>query len=526
MAFGLALMAGGCGEPFDRRDGPLLIDLKGAPAELDIVQASFRSADGRQFSLNRARPHNDLLSDFSALPVGLGALDIALLQGEQPLLRREDIPVLITEGSPQQIAPFQAVPELQVSVRGAGPHARWAGPIFVDVQERSSAPPSEPELQVWVGGVPQAPPILGPAGWILQIDPGQATDLLPAELSMELQVCFRDLTGACATHTEALTVTRQVWSQALRARPSGAALHLGRGWLVQGDASGTLRVFDELSGLTIQPGLDLGAEPVGSAVRVGEVVAISDRDGVVHGFRLGDQGLSPLWQVHLSSRPSPVAAGEDRLVIADQAILLELDPSTGAQTSLGQLSAPVSATPLVANDLVVAADLLGQVLAVDQDGQERFRLELGAPIYASVVPDGSGFKVCTSTGDFIGLNGMGLPNSPVQSLGAPVVFAPVRLSNGWAVAAGRNVAFIREGRVQWVPVGERILGAPTAWPLEDAVVVGLFNGRVVVVRPGAPRTLAKLAGLALAPVVLSEPTRVLVGTSLGVLQMLRAEEDF
>lgn len=528
VVFGLTLIAAGCGEPFDRRDGSLLIVLEGAPTHLDQVQAQFRSPDGREFELALPRPDNDVISDFSALPVGLGALDIRLLAGDSVQVRLSDIPVQISEGAAQEVAPFRDVPELEVSVRTSGPHPRWAGPIFIDVQERSPAPPSDPELEVSINGQPQVVPAAGPDGWILQVDPGLAADLLPADLKVDMQVCFRGLDSACRQHTEVLTVTRRVWTQQLAGRPSGPALHLTRGWAVVGHAPRTLRVVDEQSGATVQSDLDLGAEPAGPAVQVGDVVAIATRDGVVHGFALGAQGLNPLWQVTLSSRPSPVVAGTGRFVIADQAVLLGLDPSDGSQTSLGQLSAPVSAAPLAHQGSVVAADLLGQVLAVGPEGQERFRIDLGAAVYAPVVADGSGYKVCTTAGDFIGLDSLGERNSPTVALGAPVVFAPIRLSTAWAVAAARNVAFIQDGgEVQWKPVGERILGAPTAWTQEDGVVMGLFNGRVVLVRPGAPpRTLAKLSGLALAPRVLQEPSRVLVGTSLGALQMLRVEDGF
>jgi len=70
------------------------------------------------------------------------------------------------------------------------------------------------------------------------------------------------------------------------------------------------------------------------------------------------------------------------------------------------------------------------------------------------------------------------------------------------------------------------MGAPALWPDGEGVVVGLYNGRVVVVRRDGAKTLGRMAGLALAPVTRTGPPRAFLGSSTGALQALRAEEGF
>lgn len=529
VAIGLVLALGGCGGPLDRRDGALVVWLSGAPTAGDRVALELVTEDGRRFSTERPRPADGRVDDFSAVPAGPAELTVTLRAAGGEVTAQRRLQVEIVEGEALELRPFEGGPSIRVEARGGGRHPVWAGPIFVDVEERTGAPRSEVVLEVQANGRPvSVPPAVGGA-WILEIDPRLAGDLLPAALELRVQACFRDAPGVCAEAVEVVEVHRQVWAAALSERPSGAALRLPeRGWLVVGDEAGGLFVFEEASGAPVGRPQDVPGGALGAPARLGEVVAVSGREGAVHGFRITEVGLAPAWVAPLSApRPSPVVAGEERFLVADQAEVLALDPAGGAPARLGRASAPILAAPLPDPGGPVVADLLGQVLALDADGGPRFRVELEGPVYAPVVRDGAGYLVATGAGDLVFLDEAGGQRAPPRALGAPVVFAPARLGpNRWAVAAGRTVRFLDGEAEVEVPLGERVLGAPAPWP-GGGVVVGLFNGRVVVARPeGGARTLARLGGLALAPLAFDAPARVALGTSLGAFEVLRAEDDF
>lgn len=521
-------VAWACGQPFDRQDGQLLIVLQGAPESATHLRAVFVAEDGRRFELERARPEDDIVDDFSAVPVGLGTLSLVLL-AERPVLELPDIPVQIEQGAPRTIHPFSEGPRIEVASRSPQGHARASGLIFIDVQDRTPAPPAETVIEVWAAGMAQAPPVYADGGWIIAVDPGLAGDLLPAELEVKVQACFQGLPNVCTTRSTIVRVHREAWQRALNDRPSGPALSLPeRGWLVVPDDLGTLWVLDAQTGEVVQPALALGEGFVGAPARVGSLVAVAERSGVVHGLEITDEGLQPVWQASLSApRPSPVASHAGRLFVADQAQVYEVSPVDGSLSAWGQASAPIVAAPLVLADGVVVVDLLGQVLKLSAPSQSVFRTETGAAIYAPAVAEGDELRVGTSEGVWLSLDAQGQVVGR-QDLGAPIVLAPARQPDGWAVAAARSVFFVRAQSVIEVPMGERIMGAPAPWPGSPAgVVLGLFNGRVVRVRAASgPRTLSVLQGLALAPTVLSEPMRVVVGTSAGRLHGLEPETEF
>lgn len=526
-ALGLSLSVS-CGAPFDREDGRLVILLDGAPPEATHLRAIYVSQDERRFQLERARPMDDIVPDFSALPVGSGRLSISLLAQDVLLLQVQDLEVVIDGVRELRIQPFSERPRLRLAPRATAGHPRWAGPLYVDVLDDSATPPSEPELQLWAQDQLQPTPARTPAGWIVPVDPALASDLLPATLDIRAQVCFRGLPGLCTTETATVQVHRRVWARELSGRPSGAGTLIAeRGWALVPDEGGTLWVIDVSTGDLVQPALQLADGLVGAVAQAGATVAVASKAGRVHAFSVQDEGLIAAWTGGpLSPRPSPVVSDGQGFVIADQEVVYALDPSTGAATELGRSSAPIVAPPLAQDSGVVVADLMGEVLALTHEGQVRFRIQLGSPIYAAVVADGTGYRVVTGEGEFITLDAQGRRLSG-SLLGAPVVFEPVPLADGWAVAAGRSVFFLGAQGRQEVALGERIIGAPATWPDGRGVLVGLFNGRFVRVRPDqAPRTLSRLQGLALSPRVMAGPARALVGTSAGQLQLLRAEEDF
>ena len=73
-----ALLAAACGGPLDRKDGALRIQMTGVPDEVDALELTLH-AGAREFTLTRARPANDLVDDFSAVPAGQWTLDLTLL---------------------------------------------------------------------------------------------------------------------------------------------------------------------------------------------------------------------------------------------------------------------------------------------------------------------------------------------------------------------------------------------------------------------------------------------------------------
>jgi len=447
----------------------------------------------------------------------------------QPVLELPDIPVQIEPGAPLTIHPFSQGPIIEVASRSPQGHARASGLIFIDVEDRTPSPPAETVLEVWAAGVLQAPPVYADGGWIIAVDPALAGDLLPADLEVKVQACFQGLPSLCTTRSTTVRVHREAWQHQLSDRPSGPALLVPeRGWLVVPDDLGKLWLLDAQTGALVQPALQLGDGLVGAAVRQEETVAVAERSGAVFGLSITDEGLEQKWQADLSApRPSPVASQAGRLFVADQAQVYEVSALDGTLSPWGQASAPIVAAPLVLPDGVVVADLLGQVLKLGAPGQVTFRTETGAAIYAPAVPQGSELRVGTSEGAWLSLDAQGQVIDR-QEFGAPIVLAPTRQSDGWAVAAGRSVFFVSGQGVVEVPMGERIMGAPAPWPGSPAgVVVGLFNGRVVRVRAASgARTLSVLQGLALAPSVGTSSNQVIVGTSAGRLHALVPEQDF
>jgi hypothetical protein len=528
LALGAILAGSACGGPLDRRDGALIIRMTGVPPAVDRISLTLH-AGGRDFPLALPRPPDDIIDALTAVPAGPGSLDLALLSGEATVARLQGYPVDIVElGVKEVITAFGDGPELQVALRTPGPQPVWSGPVLIDVRDQTPVPPAEVALEVWVDGAPHpAPPLMAGAA-VLQLEPTALASALPRTFRVEVEGCFEGLPGACTTRTLEVEAHRRLWRTTGLARPAGAPLVLeAEGWLVVGDEQGRLHVLAIDTGEPVQAALTLGAELTGAAARVGAVVAIADRGGAVHGLAVGTAGLTPRWRRALSApRPSPVVSDGARFVVGDQARLLALAPDDGAEAALATLSAPILAAPLADEAGVAAGDLEGRVVSLDRQDNLRFEEALGAAIYAAPARDGARLVVITGEGALHTLDAAGRPARAPVDLGAPVVFPPVPVATGWAVAAGRSVLFVEGDAVRAVPVGERVMGAPAPWPEGDGVVVGLFNGRVVVARPTGARTLGLLPGLALHPATLPGPPRAFVGGSVGEYQGLRAEEGF
>lgn len=522
-----ALLAAACGGPLDRKDGALRIQMTGVPDEVDALELTLH-AGAREFTLARARPANDLVDDFSAVPAGQWTLDLTLLAATTPVARLEGYPVEVVQDRVQEIlTPFGDGPMLQVDLRTGAAHPVWAGPIFVEVRDRTEVPPAELILSVHVDGVAQPAPPPADGSWVIQVDPAPFAGARTEPVIIEVEGCYQGLIAACSVGQVAVEVHRRVWGVELGARPAGAPLLLEpEGWLVVGDEQGNLHVVDTETGAPVQAPLTLGGELFGPAVRAGATVAITDRVGAVHGLEIGAGGLTARWRHPLSPRPTPVASDGARFYVGDGARLLALAPADGVEAVLATLSAPLHAAPLADDSGTVAADLLGQVVSLDVQDNLRFRVELGGAVYATPARDAGRVRIATGEGVLITLGPAGGEALEPVALGAPVGFAPVRVASGWAVAAGRSVKFIDVGGVHDVPLGERVMGAPAPWPDGEGVVVGLYNGRVVVVRPDGAKTLGRLEGLALSPVTRAGPPRAFLGSSAGALQALRAEEGF
>jgi hypothetical protein len=510
-------------QPFDRRDGALVVELEDLSREADTIDMTVRAA-GRTFSERMTRPADDRITAFSAVPAGPAELDLRIFAGDRLLHERLAIGIEIVEGEtitfPIQ---FEDGPAFAIDEPPEGAVYRRRGetgfPIDISVRN--------PELDITLEVLAEGRPIeMTPTGrgWSGFVPFDVAGDLLPAPVGLHVTACLASAPSECIEQDRSVVVTRHAWEVSLpsgsAARPAASA-DLGR--IIVADALGAVAVYGAGDGVLVAG--PFPSSPVfEDLAAAGDLAGVADDAGnlVLYDLALGiEVGRHPI-----GVTTAPVARGSDLYAGAeDEVFRIDRIGRSAVLTLPGRMRAP----PLVDELGIAAADIFGNVVAVDASAVPVLLADAAASIFAAPVRYGDRLAIGTSDDRLILFEGAGSPREEID-LGAPIIFAPASLGGRLAVAAGDRVCFVDASGSASVRLEAPITGAPAVWS-PDEVVVGLRNGWVVVVGVDRKRVMGVVRGAATSPLVVESlgPSRgrgvAVVGTG-GDLAMLEPEDGF
>lgn len=507
--------------PLDRRDGALILILEQVPDAVDTVEVRVRSGD-RTFSDRLPRPEDDVVTDFSAVPVGPAKVDVSLFAQDEIIDARVAMDATIVEGEVVELkVNFEEGPAFTIVEPEDKPHLLRGGGFIPLLVEEDGANPID--LTVLANGDPIEVSPAGNREWVGEIDPALAGPILPGTVELVITACLKGAPDVCIEKRRDVLVTRSAWTEAVEEGTRGRPVYLSSDNAVLfADAAGDLHVLDAD---TAEPKID----PISAVDPVREDVAV--RDGLAYlvtevgNVQVIDVMAEALLETHqVDATTAPVAFGEETYVGAGEDLLV-LGASVRTVVTLPRR---MRAPPLVDGEGVVAGDILGNVLALDASEATLFSTNVGAPIFAPPVRHLG--DIVVAAGDRVfRLDTAGGERAPPISLGQPIVHAPVPLASALAVAAGDRVFFLGAAGVEdSVRVPAPITGAPARWS-DTEVVIGLRDGLVIVVGRSRVRPLSRVSGAAGAPLVLDlgpDDRRVAVIGSGGDFHMLEPEADF
>ena len=508
-----------CTGPLDRRDGALIIELVDVPAQVDELAIEVH-AGGRTFALEIARPPNDRITAFSAVPAGSATLDLRLFAGGLLVATKLGMPVEVVEGATEVVtAAFALGPEIVIDDPAVGASHHVADG-FVALTVRAVDPALPTRLTVEVGGT-QIEALPTARGWFAMIDPALAGPILPAPLDIELEACVIGAGGLCSQHARSVEIHRRAWLVDLGA-VAAARPTVAHSAVIIGDESGALHVLEQADGQARFAAVQLAAPLSLPAVDVGGQVAVVDGANVLSLVALDTGARSP-WQRALGAdRPTAPAFDRGSIIVAAGRRVLQIDPADGSALEIASTAAVIRAPPLADPLGLVVVDVAGHVVVLDAAGAVAGTTSLEAAVIAQPARDGADAIVATVRGHVFRIASDASAVS-LADLGAPVVHAPLVLGDHVVVAAGEEVAWVSTAGVTRRRLPAPITGAPAAWGPEPGVVVGLRSGLVVALdSDGALRVIARLEGAALSPAVVG--TEIAVAGSRGVLDLLKPEE--
>lgn len=499
-----------CGGPLDRVDGQLVITLAGVPQQVDAIDVQVR-AGGRTFDATFAPTTR--IERFTAVPTGPGEVDVTLRAGDTTIDRRTKIPIDIEpEVTFELPLAFDGGP--QITIEAPRVHRVYESrSIPVDILDRSFA--DDLTLTLAANGRPIDLMPRTATGWLVDVDPFVATDILPVDLELVAEACFGD--GRCSTTSHVVRVHREVWTQNLPAVSAVAPL-VDTATVVAADDSGRLTILDAQTG-AIQHTEDLAAPLLVGLARVASSVFVVDGERVVRAVDLATRTRSS-WEVALGDvRPSALVSDGARVYAGANRDLVAIDPNTGASSVLHTAPEALRARPHVDAAGFVVVDVLGEVRSLDPRGVVVASWTLGESVRAGPLRVDETIWVGTLGGR---LHAIGA--SPPIALEEPIVHPLLALGDVVVAAAGASVVFATGDGVERVRVPAPITAAPVAY--DGGVLVGLRNGLVVAVRAdGITRVLSRLADAALGLAIAPDGDVLAVGSDKKISR-LRAEEGF
>jgi hypothetical protein len=499
-------------QPLDRRDGALVIELLHVRSEVDAYRVVVR-ADGRSFEEMGRRPSDDVIRSFTAVPAGRAEVDVELFAGRTLVHSRVGQTIEIAEDAEATLTlNLEDGPEFEIIEPKGEYQLRTATSIVVVVQ------PTNAELDVVVRATANGEAIeMQQTGtdYVGTISPSLAGAVLPAPIVLEVTVCLAAAPEDCRMRSQTITVTRASWRAPIASQSRSRAVAWGDA-LVQVDGGGTLRVFTASTGVE-KFSIALGT-PVAEDIAIADDVAYATaRDGRLFEIDLV-VGAAPR-SFPLGATSAPVAGEIGLVVAADRDVLV--DRSVVA-TMPGRVRAP----PLVDEFGIVAADLFGNVVALDESGAMLFMANVGAPVFAAPVRYGTGTAIATSAGSIVQLDANGLETVPRVELMQPIAFAPAVIDVRLIAASGDRVVFIEGSRVvASLSVNDTITGAPVGW-IDGGAIVGTQSGLVRRVTDTASKPIERVRGAALGALVLPAIGAIAAVGSDGELVLIEPEESF
>jgi hypothetical protein len=520
----LALAVSGCWGPLDRRDGALSIELVELPPSTNAIEVTVH-AGGRAFSERIARPPGDVIDSFSAIPAGAARIDARAFEDTRPLTSRRNVPIEVVEGKTTTVRiGFSAGPEVRVLSPDDGARFHISdGAIEVVVEAIDPLLPTD--LAIRIGD--RALPAVASAGarWTANIDPLEAAPILPAELTIDIEACAAGDRAACTSHTRKVLVERRAWKKQLaavaRARPAFSAF--AGGTIVFGDREGMFHIFALATGEPRYAGVMLNA-PLTRATVIADDLAITvDGAGVLHGFALAT-GLESFALALGAPRPtSPVFDGR-RILVGAGRRLLAIDHLSETVRELAVFTATITAAPWADERGVIAADSSGQVMFLDASDRVEAIETLPRGAIVPPIREGAGALIADESGLVHRVRTAGEP----VMLSPPPVHPPVRAGEAIVYAFGDRLAWIRPDRVTIREAGGPITGAPASWPSGQAVVIGIQQPSLVKAadEEGRAKVISRIEGAPLPALLIEGPTRLVVPSNTGSLEMFELEEGF
>lgn len=506
----LLLVAAGCGGALDRVDGALLIQLFGVPENVDEVAIVVR-AGGRSFSARLPRSE-DVIDEFSAVPVGPATVDVTLYAAGAIVDERLGMTIEIVEGETKPLeVPFGSTIDVRFEV--ADEHRLYELDVLaVDVE--ASLPGFSPTVDIHANGVPIVTVQTG-TGWSANLDPLSIETIVPFELSLVAEACAEGALCSTAFHT--VRVHREVWTDDLGALPAAAPVVDGDR-VAMVDESGRLTIADLEDGEAILPPVSLPAPlSVGMAVLDGAVF-VADGDENLSRIDLTTGAVD--WTIPLGGdRPSDVVVDRDRLIVGAGSRLLAVTATTGDTTVLHTGRASYRARPFVDAEGIVAVDVAGRVVALDANDATSFEASVGEPVRAGPTRAIGRVWVGTLEGNVYAIDRGTV--GPALEVEEPVVHPLVVLGSDVVAAAGSSLAYLSTD-VERVRLPAPITGAPVPW--RGGLLVGLRSGLLTHVGT-ASNVLSRTNGAALSARPVSDSDVIFMGSE-GAAALLRAEEGF
>jgi hypothetical protein len=506
-------------QPLDRRDGSLVIVLSRVPAQVDAIEVTVR-AGARSFEELVARPNDDRITDFSAVPAGPAELDLRLFAGSELIDARLAIGVEIVEDAVVELpVSFESGPDFTIEDPREGERhlVRDGGGITVVVQPVNSA--LLIDMTATANGEPVALVENG-TFFVGEIDPSLAGSVLPAQIVLKVLACLEEVPSSCIERERSVAVTRAPW----RLEVAPQTLSRPRWWresILLVDGAGTLRALTSTGGDALDP-IALSTPVAEDVALSGDLVHVTARDGRLLTLDLTTRMTSEL---DLGATSAPISFAMEVVVAADRDLIRLPD------VVVGSLPHRVRAPPLVDPDGIVAADIQGHVMAFDPAGATLFLTDAGAPVFAQPVRHRDRIVIAASSGEVLQLDPFsGAEAVPRLHLTGAIAHAPLVIGERLIAAADDRVVFIADTEITAsVRVGATITAAPVRWG--DAAVVGLQNGLVRRVTESGSRVIERVGGAVLGLLVIDSlgPGRgagiVAVGSG-GDLALLEPEEGF
>jgi hypothetical protein len=521
--FGLMLFAGllaACGGSLDRRDGALLIELKGVPAGADEFSVTV-ATEKQTFAATFARRSQDVINDFSAVPIGRATLGIVVRSRGRALTSRQNISVEVLENKTQLvIVELAAGPEISIVEPAETSVRRFSqGNVEIRVLRVDETVPTDLWIRVGTSTIPHT---IEGSGWTASIDPKMFVTAPPSSFWIDIEACAAGDRVACTVTRRVVMIERRAWKidlPVIRARPA-----ISGGTVVVGDRQGGLHVVSLESG-EVQRVLALDGPLTRPVLIAADLIVALDGGGVLRALPLA--GGAQAWSVELGSEASAPIYDEqkDRILAGAGARLVAIDLSSGELRELHVFENTISRAPLADQYGAVAADDRGKVIFFDSGDRVESEAQLDSAPAVPPIRQGADTIFFDDRGAMYRFPS---PGKTALVLAPAPYHAPVLAGDTIAVAFGDRVAFIRGEEATIIEAGGPITGAPLTWPEGQAVLIGLSRPPVVklISEDRRQRVVSSTGGAPLPGLLRESPRQVLVPQNTGALEMFELEESF